>query len=400
MDLIPSFIARKHGRERVEYPRPAPRADPRADLRRHGLPGAGDADRAGRSAATRSAAPTCCAARWARRRPRRWPSSATSSSRARRRTGSTHGKADEALRPDGEVRRLRLQQVARRRLRAGRLPDGVPQGASSGGVHGGEPVAGHGRHRQGPDPSSTTRVAQKLAILPPDVNASRYRFEPVDEQAASATGWARIKGTGEAAIDGDRRRARRGRAVSRPVRFLPPRRQARGQPARRRSADPRRRVRRDRPAVARRCSRRSASRSTRPSAPRRRRRRCRCSARNGRRAPRGGAVGARVDRRRAAASTKRRARLLPVRASVRRLRRRARAARPHARSRTSSPDATGADRRHRDRAARAGEPRAARWRSSRWTTARAAPRSWSTTRPSTACARCCARTSSSSSRCA
>ena len=50
-------------------------------------------------------------------------------------------KADAALRPDGEVRGLRLQQVARRGLRAGRVPDGVHEGAPSGGVHGGQPVA-------------------------------------------------------------------------------------------------------------------------------------------------------------------------------------------------------------------------------------------------------------------
>ena len=63
--------------------------------------------------------------------------------------GLPKAQGDAALRPDGEVRRLRLQQVARRRLRAGRLPDRVLQGAPPGGVHGGQPVAGDGRHRQG-----------------------------------------------------------------------------------------------------------------------------------------------------------------------------------------------------------------------------------------------------------
>ena len=53
---------------------PLRRRRPQADLRRHRLPGAGHADRAASWPATRSAAPTCCAARWARRRPRRWPS--------------------------------------------------------------------------------------------------------------------------------------------------------------------------------------------------------------------------------------------------------------------------------------------------------------------------------------
>ena len=43
--------------------------------------------------------------------------------------GLARAEGDAALRPDGEVRRLRLQQVARRRVRAARLPDGVLQGA-------------------------------------------------------------------------------------------------------------------------------------------------------------------------------------------------------------------------------------------------------------------------------
>jgi DNA polymerase-3 subunit alpha len=55
-------------------PAPAARAGPARDLRHHGLPGAGDGGRQRDCAATRSAAPTCCAARWARRTPRRWRS--------------------------------------------------------------------------------------------------------------------------------------------------------------------------------------------------------------------------------------------------------------------------------------------------------------------------------------
>ena len=55
------------------------------------------------------------------------------------------------LRPDGEVRRLRLQQVALGRLRAAVLPDRVPEGALPGRVHGGGAVGGHGAHRQGGD---------------------------------------------------------------------------------------------------------------------------------------------------------------------------------------------------------------------------------------------------------
>ena len=118
MDLIPDFIERKHGRERRRLSAPALEADPGADLRRDGVPGAGDADRAGdRRLLARRRRPA--APRDGQEEARGdGASSATSSSRARRRTASTARKADADLRPDGEVRRLRLQQVARRRLRA------------------------------------------------------------------------------------------------------------------------------------------------------------------------------------------------------------------------------------------------------------------------------------------
>ncbi len=43
-------------------------------------------------------------------------------------------------------------------------------------------------------------LAQGLAILPPDVNASRYRFEPVDSRSLRY-GLGGIKGTGQAAIE-------------------------------------------------------------------------------------------------------------------------------------------------------------------------------------------------------
>ncbi|HEV2218973.1 MAG TPA: DNA polymerase III subunit alpha, partial [Casimicrobiaceae bacterium] len=43
-------------------------------------------------------------------------------------------------------------------------------------------------------------VAQGLAILPPDVNTSRYRFEPVDARSIRF-GLGAVKGTGEAAIN-------------------------------------------------------------------------------------------------------------------------------------------------------------------------------------------------------
>ncbi len=49
------------------------------------------------------------------------------------------------LQPDGDVRGLRIQQVARGRLRADRVSDRMAQGAFHRGLHGGR---AHGRHRQ------------------------------------------------------------------------------------------------------------------------------------------------------------------------------------------------------------------------------------------------------------
>ena len=54
MDNIPTYINRKHGEEPVDCLHPMLEGILQGDLRRHHLPGAGDADRAGDGAATRS----------------------------------------------------------------------------------------------------------------------------------------------------------------------------------------------------------------------------------------------------------------------------------------------------------------------------------------------------------
>ncbi len=51
--------------------------------------------------------------------------------------GTSEGRGGRDLRPDGEVLRVRLQQVALGGVRAGGVPDGVSEDALSGGVHGG-----------------------------------------------------------------------------------------------------------------------------------------------------------------------------------------------------------------------------------------------------------------------
>ena len=197
-------------------------------------------------------------------------------------------------------------------------------------------------------------VAQGLAILPPDINASGYRFR-AGRRAQHSLRPRRHQGHRRGGDQRDRRGAGRGRAFHRPVRFLPPRRQADRQPPRRRSAGARGRIRRDRraPLVAVRV----------------RRRRARCRRARDRRGVAGVAVRrgrhgadgrddrhARMDRRRAADAGKVGARLLPERPPVCGLRERAVGDRPHVARDVAAEDRSRARRRDRHDAARADEP--------------------------------------------
>ena len=220
------------------------------------------------------------------------------------------GEGVAALRPHGEVRGLRLQQVARRGVRARRLPDRVLQGASSVRVHGGEPLARHGRHRQGAQPARRCDRARAH-----DPSARRQRIElPVraGRREAHPLRPRRRQGHRPGRDRGHRRRtAAQAAAFTRPLRLLPPHRQARGQPPRDRSAGARRRVRRHRHA---------ARRAARVGRHRARRRRARAGERGAGLALRRGHRGAgsiarrdaRVDGSRAAAEREERDRLLPV----------------------------------------------------------------------------------------
>ena len=84
MDLIPNYIDRKHGREKVAYPHPMLKEilEPT-----YGIPVYQEQvmQMAQTMAATPSAARICSDVRWGKSSRRRWTSSASSSSRARRR---------------------------------------------------------------------------------------------------------------------------------------------------------------------------------------------------------------------------------------------------------------------------------------------------------------------------
>ena len=89
MANIPTYCARKHGRERSNTCIPKLQPILRADLRHHHLPGAGDADRPATGRLQPWPRPISCAAPWARRSRPRWRRSATGSSPAPSSAAST-----------------------------------------------------------------------------------------------------------------------------------------------------------------------------------------------------------------------------------------------------------------------------------------------------------------------
>ena len=95
-------------------------------------------------------------------------------------------------------------------------------------------------------------VANGLKVLPPDVNASEYRFVPVD-RGTVRYGLGAVRGTGQGAIESILDCAQAG-SVHGSVRLLRARRQAPGEPARGRGAGARRRLRLRWRRIARACS--------------------------------------------------------------------------------------------------------------------------------------------------
>lgn len=153
---------------------------------------------------------TCCAAPWARRSPRKWPSSAAASSRAARTTASmrswratssTWWKNSPATVSTSPTRPPMVWFPTRR----------LAEGALPGAVHGGGALGGHAQHRQGGDPHR--RVPQHEA-------APRCaRREHLGVQVHRQRGWphrlrpGRHQGRWRGAGGGHRRMPRRGRAV-------------------------------------------------------------------------------------------------------------------------------------------------------------------------------------------
>ena len=220
----------------------AARDDAEADLRRDPLSRAGHADRAGsgrllarrrRSAAARHGQEE---ARGDGRAAQRVPEGRDG---ARRRAGAR----EPHLRSDGDVRRLRLQQVARRGVRADRVSDGVAQDALSRGVHGRRADGRHGQHR-------SARRAQGRAEREHGHRARAARRQslglcrsPSPARSASATGSGRSKASARAPSRRSSTERDAHGAVHEPRRPLPARRSDEDQPARARGARAVRRAR-------------------------------------------------------------------------------------------------------------------------------------------------------------
>src|SRR5437762_2550001 len=209
-------------------PASEPRTRPQAHLRRDPLPGAGHADRAGarRVHARRggSAAP-----RDGQEEPRGDGAAALGVRRRRGGARCARGPRGAHLRSDGEVRRLRLQQIALGRLRAARVSDGVPEGPLARGVHGGRALGRHGSHRQGGDAHQgvqrhgTRGAAAGCQRLELRVHGLRREEHPLRPRRGARCGPGRGRGAD--------RRAQRARCVHVAGGSVSPAGSAEGQPA-------------------------------------------------------------------------------------------------------------------------------------------------------------------------
>ena len=118
MENIPKFCNVKNGREKREGLHPS--IDPILDETQghHRLPGAGDGDRPQDGGLLASAAPTCCAGRWARRSRPRWTRRSRCSSTGAKANGVAKAKAEEVWNLLDKFANYGFNKSPRRRLRA------------------------------------------------------------------------------------------------------------------------------------------------------------------------------------------------------------------------------------------------------------------------------------------
>jgi DNA polymerase III subunit alpha len=144
--MIDDFIDRKHGRKKVEYELPELK-----EILEETLGVIVYQEQvmqiANRWPATHWAKPICCAAPWARKKPRRWPAARA----LRGRRGAQRQSAEENrkdFRSHGQFAGYGFQQVALRGLRAAGLSHAYLKDALSRRVHGRAADFGHRQHRR------------------------------------------------------------------------------------------------------------------------------------------------------------------------------------------------------------------------------------------------------------
>ena len=150
MDQIPAYARGKRNPETIQYIDDRLRPITESDQGRDPLPGAGDADRQVPGRVQPARRRTISARRSARRTARRWPSCSPMFIEGCRANGVDAGRDRVAVGDQREVRRLLVQQVPRRLLRADLLPHGVAEGQLPRRVHGRADHLGHGHQGQGP----------------------------------------------------------------------------------------------------------------------------------------------------------------------------------------------------------------------------------------------------------
>ena len=109
-------------------------------------------------------------------------------------------KIDVHLRPDGAVRRIRIQQVALGGVCAAGVSHGLSEDALSGRVHGGAADLAKSRSRRTWSSTSRNAARWRFAVEPPDVRSRDADFTP-HRQGHPVSGLTAIKNVGRNAID-------------------------------------------------------------------------------------------------------------------------------------------------------------------------------------------------------
>ena len=143
----PAVLRRQERAQAARAPAPFHRPHPGRDPGDHRLSGAGHGDRP-RDGGLLAGRGRPSAARHGQEDPGRDGRAAPALPRRRRRARGARGEGAGGLEPARQVRQLRLQQVPRRGLRGGELPDGLAQGEPPGRVHGRRDELRHPPHRQ------------------------------------------------------------------------------------------------------------------------------------------------------------------------------------------------------------------------------------------------------------